>query len=60
MLQIDRLLKEPLIQLFNGENNDCTVKALLRKIAVGLDQPFTGLDTAGRVVKNINKLAQKE
>jgi len=47
---VDRLLSEPLIQLSNGENKRLQmVKALLVSHSLLiLDQPFTGLDTAGR------------
>jgi len=50
LLKIDQLLQEPLIQLSNGENKRLQlVKALLqdRQLLI-LDQPFIGLDAAGR------------
>jgi molybdate transport system ATP-binding protein len=52
LLQISHLLKEPLIQLSNGENKRLQlVKALLqdRELLI-LDQPFTGLDAKGREI----------
>ena len=63
LLQIGHLLREPLIQLSNGENKRLQlVKALLqRQQLLILDKPFTGLDVAGRkLLRNIlNELSAK-
>jgi len=50
LLKIDVLLKKPLIQLSNGENKRLQLaKALMQKKELFiLDQPFIGLDIAGR------------
>jgi molybdate transport system ATP-binding protein len=56
LLQVDRLMQEPLIQLSNGENKRLQlVKALMQdQRLLVLDQPFIGLDTNGReILKNI-------
>lgn len=50
LFQLDLLLEEPLIQLSNGENKRLQiVKAVLQSRGLlVLDEPFTGLDKAGR------------
>jgi molybdate transport system ATP-binding protein len=59
---IRNLLTEPLIQLSNGENKRLQiVKALLTDHALLiLDQPFTGLDTEGRLLLSeiLNRLSR--
>ncbi len=52
LLNIDYLLDEPLIQLSNGENKRLQLaKALMQKQKLLiLDQPFVGLDIAGRAL----------
>lgn len=53
-LQLSHILQEPLIQLSNGENKRLQLaKALLQKPKfLILDNPFLGLDTAGRTILN--------
>ncbi|WEK33967.1 MAG: ATP-binding cassette domain-containing protein [Candidatus Pseudobacter hemicellulosilyticus] len=50
LLQIDRLLDEPMIQLSNGENKrlQLAIALLQSPVLLILDHPFLGLDTAGR------------
>jgi molybdate transport system ATP-binding protein len=63
LFHLRELLDEPLIQLSNGENKRLQiVKALLTDHdLLILDQPFTGLDAAGRELLSqmLNQLAQK-
>lgn len=62
-LQLSLLLQKPLIQLSNGENKRLQLaKALLKKPAVlVMDNPFVGLDTAGRQILNqlMNTITQQ-
>lgn len=52
LLQIGRLMEEPLIQLSNGENKRLQlIIALLQKpTLLVLDNPFVGLDASGRTI----------
>jgi len=63
LFQLGKLLAEPLIQLSNGENKRLQiVKALLTDHGLLiLDQPFTGLDAAGRQLLSaiLNSLAER-
>lgn len=54
LLHIESLLDKPLIQLSNGENKRLQIaKAILQEPdLLILDNPFTGLDTAGREILN--------
>ncbi|HRN54969.1 MAG TPA: ATP-binding cassette domain-containing protein, partial [Agriterribacter sp.] len=52
LLQLEQVMQEPLIQLSNGENKRLQIaKAILSdpELLI-LDNPFIGLDTAGRAV----------
>lgn len=52
LLQIGRLLQEPLIQLSNGENKrlQLTIALLQHPTVLVLDNPFVGLDVNGRTI----------
>jgi molybdate transport system ATP-binding protein len=54
IFQLNELLDEPLVQLSNGENKRLQLlKAILnRHRLLILDEPFTGLDNAGRKIVN--------
>ncbi len=63
LLQVDRLLAEPLIQLSNGENKrlQLAIALLQRPRLLILDNPFLGLDTDGRTLLHsmLNTLSEK-
>ncbi|MBC7904522.1 MAG: ATP-binding cassette domain-containing protein [Gemmatimonadaceae bacterium] len=50
MLGLEKLMDKPLLQLSNGENKRLQIASVLAKPPhlLILDNPFTGLDTAGR------------
>lgn len=52
LLQVGRLLQEPLIQLSNGENKrlQLIIALLQRPTVLILDNPFVGLDVNGRTI----------
>lgn len=52
LLQVDRLVEEPLIQLSNGENKrlQLTIALLQKPRLLVLDNPFVGLDVNGRMI----------